>query len=1056
MVKKQSDNVRVVARFRPHNEREKAEELARNITFAELNINGQTNRIETASTHKPLAMKDFTFDGVLDSDINQEGAFEGIALAPCQQLLSGYNSTIFVYGQTGSGKTYTMLGPEGANPLSNPQAIGLIPRAVMMIFAGLDQKLAAEEIIGYEVEVSFLEIYLEELRDLQDPFSKKQLRVRLGPNGDHFIPNLTFRTTQDSKEVFELMYAALANRTVSATKMNASSSRSHMVMMIRVKQDVSESEKKTSTMNFADLAGSEKMKKTEVRGKRAEEAKKINLSLTQLGIVISELAARKSHVSFRDSMLTQVLQDSLGGNCKTTLVVNLSKSLFNRDETIGTLEFGKRCKTLTTQAKVNQQFSRKQLMKMLDNLQKENAALQRKIENEEYEMAKQNVDETELLEKMELIAALRAEQDEKIAEIEALQESNQDVNRQLVASRFQTMAHKKAAASLREQIEETRKAIGQLEKDIAASHAEVQKRTELVEALQMQNQEISNSMSKHENELSIAQGKLSTREQQVETLERKVDALQAQLLGAKEANDGEKSVAMQKMRELNETLEAQLSDNRLKGEAQQERIIQVEEQIEVMQTEKDRLANSLEELSEALFREQAAHQESRFRWSSERTQLTERIAELENEVEDMALANENRAKEWQQQLRKKDMEIHNLRRHLEVLKTEALHSNANKNVIIQDVEQTMNRQLAQKEEEVQGLQSQQGQMQMQIREKMENVQDLQQSLAYLENFNKNQMKMLEEADHAYAQTVYEREQLRLRELNEQEARDAEIARRFQEEMDNRAKQREEMNKKLNIEQRHFRSSSMDDSGNPSGRSTTVRNNDTIRGTQRKKKFASTVNVGEKLKLHNNMKGVVRFTGEVHFMKSFMVGIEVIEGQGDNDGSKNGQRYFQCAPGTGKFVTLQEISHVYKIRQKDGREEKQRFSANEFVQNCSNSLRESQGSNSSTPTRQTFTRRELERLTTDAQIEIAMKMSQGSSSSDLTFEQPPARQMMAPHGGNSRKAKYKRAEQDRLMRHASVQILNELIDAIDNEDQKQMVLNDFVKNRASEIFEDLVE
>merc|ERR1712141_971866 len=94
------------------------------------------------------------------------------------------------------------------------------------------------------------------------------------------------------------------------------------------------------------------------------------------------------------------------------------------------------------------------------------------------------------------------------------------------------------------------------------------------------------------------------------------------------------------------------------------------------------------------------------------------------------------------------------------------------------------------------------------------------------------------------------------------------------------------------------------------------------------------------------------------MKKFMVGIEVIEGEGgDNDGSKNGQRYFRCPPGTGLFVTLQEISHVYKIRQKDGREEKQRFSANEFVQNCSNSLRESQGSNSSTPTepvRQTFT------------------------------------------------------------------------------------------------------
>merc|ERR1711881_146677 len=228
----------------------------------------------------------------------------------------------------------------------------------------LELKMQAQEILDYHVECAFLEIYLEKMHDLLNPGAKKKLKVRLGRHG-HYVQNLEYRVTENADDVFQIIEEAKSNRTVSATKMNATSSRSHMVMMLKVTQKVREGEETTGVINFADLAGSEKVRKTEAAGRKLEEAKKINLSLMQLGYVISELVEGKRSVSYRNSELTAVLQDSLGGNCKTTLVVNCSKSLFNRDETIGTLEFGKRCKVIKNKAKVNQTFTKKELQNMV-------------------------------------------------------------------------------------------------------------------------------------------------------------------------------------------------------------------------------------------------------------------------------------------------------------------------------------------------------------------------------------------------------------------------------------------------------------------------------------------------------------------------------------------------------------------------------------------------------------------------------------------------------------------------------------------------------------------
>jgi len=1042
---KPSDHVRVVARFRPHNEREKKEERRQKLPDAPLEIFPDDGRVVTASCQKITATKQFAFDGVLDSDINQEGAFTKIALDPCQMLLEGYNSTIFVYGQTGSGKTYTMLGPEGGIN-SNPQHIGLIPRAIMMVYSGLNKKKTEGAILDYIVEVSFLEIYLERFRDLQDPFSDKKLKVRLGPNGDHHIPELSKRECENAPEVFRIMDSALSNRVMSATKMNASSSRSHMVMMIKVRQDVSDSEKKISTMNFADLAGSEKMKKTEAKGKRAEEAKKINLSLTQLGLVISELASGKKHVSYRDSALTQVLQDSLSGNCKTTLVINLSKSLFNRDETIGTLEFGKRCKTLKTQAKVNQQYSRKQLMKMLDDLRADNAALIRKIENEEYELAKNSVDENALAEKMEVIAQLREEQDECQAEIEALQETNEEINAKLTAARFQTMASRKISETLRVQIDETKQAINTLEKELAKAHEAMEARQSTTEELKINKAEITAELTSARNELDTLADRLKTKEETEKAHDQKIAALEAQVAMAKDSSSKEANDAIAKIRELNETLETQLHDNRLKSDSQQETIHALQEQISQLDEEKMRLQKSLDEFIETLNREQAAHRENQSNWDMQESELKERIIELENLVENLELVNEKKAQEFHMQMRQKDMQIQNLQRHLEVMKSEILKADATKDKIIKTREHELTFKMTQREREL--LQMKEEEVQAATSVGKKKILDLAAANEYLEKFNKQQVGMLEEADHAFAESLYEKEkhqhEQEMKKMQEMMKQDEQIARELAEELEKAERDRNKKNEQLNI--------SLD-------RGATMRSASAERPTNTKKKpkkkVASHVDLGEQVKLHNNLKGIARFVGIVHWTKEKMIGIEILgDGKGNTNGSRDGKSYFGCKQNRGRFVSYSQISHVYRRRKKDGKEEKLRFSRHKEV-----SATLSMEDTTPTQVRPSYTKRELSKMTTEHQIDLAMKMSVGNS--------PIANQFADPDDWNpitvdikptfvpdlkaaqaEKKSKYKSKEKQRLMRHASVQILNQVLDSIDDADAKQMVLDDFVQNRKS--------
>lgn len=268
-------------------------------------------------------------------------------------IMAGYNATIFAYGQTSSGKTYTM---EGAS-IDDPELRGIIPRTATEIFSNV---MAADENIEFIVKVSYIEIYMERIRDLLDPYkSKVNLQVREDLQRGIFVEGMTEVCVTSDDELLSTMRDGAANRAVAATGMNEGSSRSHSVFMVTLYQrNLANQATKAGKLYLVDLAGSEMVRKTGASGRQLEEAKTINKSLSALGMVINALTdSNSSHVPYRDSKLTRVLQESLGGNSRTALIINVSPSSYNTPETLSTLRFGNRAKSIKNKAVVNEQRS---------------------------------------------------------------------------------------------------------------------------------------------------------------------------------------------------------------------------------------------------------------------------------------------------------------------------------------------------------------------------------------------------------------------------------------------------------------------------------------------------------------------------------------------------------------------------------------------------------------------------------------------------------------------------------------------------------------------------
>ena len=372
-------SIRVICRFRPVNEREKAEGASKK-DAPTLEFPDDFTVVVKVPKAKPAI---YQFDRVFYSPATtQKQVYDLAARDTIEDVLSGYNGTIFAYGQTGAGKSFSMSGSD----VTHVEHKGIIPRACDHIFQHIAQDLAGTE---YTLKCSFLEIYKENIHDLLDPEAASSLKVRETPSRGVWVQGLSEHFVTSVEDIIELLQTGEKYRAVSATNMNAVSSRSHSLFILTLIQRNPDGSTKEGKLNLADLAGSEKVGKTGASGDTLEEAKKINQSLSALGNCINALTkAKKGHVPYRDSKLTHILRESLGGNSKTTLLIACSPHVFNVEETISTLKFGQRAKTIKNNVHVNQQRSVKELEAIIDNLTRELAYLKLYSEHLERDLLK--------------------------------------------------------------------------------------------------------------------------------------------------------------------------------------------------------------------------------------------------------------------------------------------------------------------------------------------------------------------------------------------------------------------------------------------------------------------------------------------------------------------------------------------------------------------------------------------------------------------------------------------------------------------------------------------
>ncbi len=294
--------------------------------------------------------------------------------------MNGYNGTVFAYGQTGAGKSYTMMGD-----MDDSHKKGIIPRITEQIFDAILVHGSAQ--IEYTVGISYLEIYMERIRDLLNPVMDN-LPINEGPKGP-YVKGLREIYVNTVDEVYTAMHLGQRARVTASTNMNLESSRSHSIFLVTINQkDVNTGSQKSGMLYLVDLAGSEKVGKTGASGQTLEEAKKINKSLSALGMVINALTDGKStHVPYRDSKLTRILQESLGGNSRTTLIINCSPSSYNDAETVSTLRFGMRAKTIKNKAKINAELSPAELKRQLKIAQNQAMSFEKYIASLDSELA---------------------------------------------------------------------------------------------------------------------------------------------------------------------------------------------------------------------------------------------------------------------------------------------------------------------------------------------------------------------------------------------------------------------------------------------------------------------------------------------------------------------------------------------------------------------------------------------------------------------------------------------------------------------------------------------
>jgi kinesin family protein 5 len=357
----------VIARFRPPTEYE----ANHGHQVAEFYSDGQAVSINARDFSNT-----FTFDKVFPPEASQLDVYEFLIKSTIDDLFKGYNGTVLAYGQSGSGKSYTMTGGTALD--------GIVPRLISDIFNTISHSLLD---IEYIVGVSYMEIYMEQVRDLLDdsntkqphpllPLQQPQYTIHEDKDGNVYVRGVKHAFVSSSTELMAVLQRGNRVRAMAATSVNEQSSRSHAIFQIKLSQRCTDDDTvKTSNLFLVDLAGSEKVIKTGAIGHTLEEAKKINSSLSALGNVIYTLAEGKlSHIPYRDSRLTRILQESLGGNSRTSLIITCLVSSLNEQETLSTLRFGSSAKKIKNHAHVNTESSPAAMKLRIEALERTNEA----------------------------------------------------------------------------------------------------------------------------------------------------------------------------------------------------------------------------------------------------------------------------------------------------------------------------------------------------------------------------------------------------------------------------------------------------------------------------------------------------------------------------------------------------------------------------------------------------------------------------------------------------------------------------------------------------------
>ncbi|XP_018414185.1 PREDICTED: kinesin-like protein KIF11 [Nanorana parkeri] len=415
-------NIQVVVRCRPFNQLERK---ANSHSVLEFDAVRKDVSVRTGGINDKLGKKNYLFDMVFGPSAKQIEVYRSVVCPILDEVIMGYNCTIFAYGQTGTGKTFTMEGErsaEGEFTWEEDPLAGIIPRTLHQIFEKL-----SENGTEFSVKVSLLEIYNEELFDLLSPSPDVGERLQMfdDPRNKRgvIIKGLEEVTVHNKDEVYHILERGAAKRTTASTLMNAYSSRSHSVfsVTIHMKEMTVDGEElvKIGKLNLVDLAGSENIGRSGAVDKRAREAGNINQSLLTLGRVITALVERAPHIPYRESKLTRILQDSLGGRTKTSIIATVSPASINLEETVSTLEYANRAKNIMNKPEVNQKLTKRALIKEyteeIERLKRDLATAREKngvyLSSENYEELQGKIvcQEEQITEFMEKISAMEEE-----------------------------------------------------------------------------------------------------------------------------------------------------------------------------------------------------------------------------------------------------------------------------------------------------------------------------------------------------------------------------------------------------------------------------------------------------------------------------------------------------------------------------------------------------------------------------------------------------------------------------------------------------------------------